>query len=595
MKQILFFLVIFIPFVAHSQLVTEDFETYNTGSFDSQFNTTQWVGWLGAISNADVSTDQAFSGTKSLKIFDGPNTKTDIVALLGTMNQGVDSISFMQYIPSTGSDGGYYNLQDNYTSAGGSWAANVFFGTSPIDAYINTNGVNYPFTPIFDTWVEQKFIFDFTNQSAKFYYGGTLINTWTLGTDPNGGLGTNAINAINFYAISSLAAGTNSLAYYDDVPVYNQPLYDANIISTSSQEYSQVSSDHIHPISFSADVENSGSLEVTNVAVTFEMVDQSSTVLFTETVTQASLAAGNTSTFTSTMSYMPTASFLGNINYSVTITEVDEDSTNNTQNIAAELTITDSTLAKDAGTITTGLGFTNGTGFLGSVYEFLAPDSISSVTFTQVNATGVGDILIMHVFEVDAAGTVGNLIASSDNYIVSDTASIFNPKTVTVSFNNSVPVDSGKYLVAIEQVGLNNAAIAITNDIFTPGTGKFSGDGLSWGNLEDIAFFVTFVIRPNVTGVIHVSTNTVNAFDGKFDVMPNPTSGLTTLNIELKTTQDIDVAIYDVTGKLMQSFNDNNVTNNRYPLDLSNYSNGIYLVRLITNGQIITRRIVLNK
>jgi len=315
MKRILFFLIIFIPFVAHAQLVTDDFESYNAGSFDGQFDTTQWTGWVGGVSNAGISTDYAFSGTKSLKVFDGTGgTKTDLVALLGTLDQGVDSISFMQYTPSTGSDGAYYNLRHNYTNAVGGidTATEFLITTNPIAAEIWTDGSPYSFTPTLDAWVEHKFVFDFTNKSAKFYYGGTLIHTWVLDTDTGGGPAPNTINAIDFYAHD--AAGPNSVAYYDDI-----------------------------------------------------------------------------------------------------------------------------------------------------------------------------------------------------------------------------------------------------------------------------------------THGMPVSINRVNTFDGKFDVISNPANGLTILDIELETSQDIQVAIYDTTGKLVQSFKDKNVTNKRYSLDSSNYSEGVYLVGLETNGQLITRQIVLNR
>jgi hypothetical protein len=210
-------LVVFSLFVygtSQAQLTSDSFDGYSTGSFDGQFQAGEWTGWGGGASNAIVTTEQSVSGTQSLKIWDNAGTESDAVALLGTLSTGVKTISFMQYIPASGT-GAYYNLQHNYTDAAGDWAADVYFGTSPAAGEISTDGVVYPFTPIFDTWVEQKFVLDFTNSQAEFYYDGALIHTWVLNTNSGGGAGLNTINAINFYA-ANIGAGASSLAYYDD-------------------------------------------------------------------------------------------------------------------------------------------------------------------------------------------------------------------------------------------------------------------------------------------------------------------------------------------------------------------------------------------
>jgi hypothetical protein len=92
-----------------------------------------------------------------------------------------------------------------------------------------------------------------------------------------------------------------------------------------------------------------------------------------------------------------------------------------------------------------------------------------------------------------------------------------------------------------------------------------------------------------------VSTTQVKPFDGTFEINPNPTTGFTILNVEMDNANDINVAIFDITGKLVQSFNDANVTNKKYSIDLSHQSNGIYFVRLMTNGQMETKKVVVNK
>jgi len=599
MKKIQLLLVCFLfTFsIANAQLTTDDFDSYTPGLFDGQFNTTQWTGWFGGVSNALISTEQAFSGTQSLKAFDDPTGKeTDIVALFGTLSTGVDTVKFMQYIAGTGS-GSYYNLQHNYTNTTADWAAEVYTGTNPAAAFVQTDGAQFNFTPTLDAWVEQMFIFDFANNQAQFYYGGTLTHTWVLNTNAAGGAGLNTINALNIYAHDN-TTGANSLAYYDDMPVFMPPAIDVAIDAVGNPgAYTQLTAEHSVPITLSADILNIGGLDVTNVAVTFDVLDGSGASMFSETVTQASLASGGSATFTTTNTFVPSALGSYSISYDVAITETDVDPTNNSGTWANIVSITDSTIAKDDGIADDGLGFNGGTGELGHLFDFQTQDSISSVSvsFLQLNPAAIGEQHTVHIYNTANGMPTGARIASSSQYTVLDTSSTAVEHVFT--FSSPFPVDSGVYFIAVEQEGINNGGVAYSFDLFTANTGFYTTDGgANWTSFVSAGFEVSLLVRPNVTGVTPaVSTNQVQAFDGTFEITPNPTTGFTTLNVETADAQDINVTIFDVTGRLVQSFNDANVTNKKYTVDLSHQPNGVYLVRLMADGQMITKRVVLNK
>ncbi len=599
MKKIsllLTFSILLISANTYSQsTVTEDFDAFTPGLFDGQFNSIQWTGWFGGTSNANISTDYAFSGTNSLKVWDDVGKETDIVALLGTLSSGVDTLSFMQYIVSTGS-GAYYNLQHNYSNTAGDWAAEVYFGIDT--GFVQTDGVQYPFTAKTDTWVENKFVLDFTNNTGNFYYDGTLTHTWVLNTNAAGGVGLNTINAINFYAHDN-TTGAGSLAYYDDVPVFNPPTYDVGISSVAVPAvYTQLTADHTQALHLSADISNIGGLNVSNVAVTFDVSDGSGTNVFSETVTQASLTTGNTSTFTATGTFVPSALGSYSINYAVTTTETDTDLSNNSDALNNIITITDSTHAKDDGVVAGSIGVSStGPGQMGHLYDFMVDDSISSVSvsFVQADPAAIGQTLTCHIYNTSGGVPIGTPIASSAPYTV-DTSSVAVEHVF--DFSTSVAVDSATtYFVAIEE-GLNTAAIAYSFNIFTPNTGFFTTDGgASWTSFVSVNFPISLFIHPNVTGVTApaVNTSAVKPFEGTFEINPNPTTGFATLNVEMDDAKDINVAIFDISGKLIQSFNDANVSNRKYTIDLSHQPNGIYLVRLMTNGQVVTKRLVVSK
>ncbi|MGY5355522.1 galactose-binding domain-containing protein [Wenyingzhuangia sp. IMCC45467] len=73
-----------------------------------------------------------------------------------------------------------------------------------------------------------------------------------------------------------------------------------------------------------------------------------------------------------------------------------------------------------------------------------------------------------------------------------------------------------------------------------------------------------------------------NVQDSDFSVSPNPTTGL--LNINSNTTIDY-VQVYDISGRSLLNTTSNTV-------DLSNLNNGIYILKIETNGVVKTKKII---
>jgi len=220
MKKNLFLFFACIPLIMSAQLTSEDFDDYTTGSFDNQWDVSQWVGWYGGPSNVDISDDYANSGANSMKVDDDDN----IVALFETLDAGVATISFMQYIPS--GNGAYFSIQHNYTNTQGDLAAYVSFSDQSFSiGVLHTGGDDGSFPIVYDTWVENRIEADFNSMLVSYYYKETLIYSWPLNTNPDGSAGLNAYNAINFYGTClNFMDPCTSLAYYDDVVVDYNPV-----------------------------------------------------------------------------------------------------------------------------------------------------------------------------------------------------------------------------------------------------------------------------------------------------------------------------------------------------------------------------------
>ena len=67
---------------------------------------------------------------------------------------------------------------------------------------------------------------------------------------------------------------------------------------------------------------------------------------------------------------------------------------------------------------------------------------------------------------------------------------------------------------------------------------------------------------------------------------PNPTN--TVLNIEVSRKLDENVKVYDLSGKIVKTFE---VTNTHHSTDLSRLDKGVYMIRFVINGQTLVKRI----
>ncbi|NND62711.1 MAG: T9SS type A sorting domain-containing protein [Flavobacteriaceae bacterium] len=89
-----------------------------------------------------------------------------------------------------------------------------------------------------------------------------------------------------------------------------------------------------------------------------------------------------------------------------------------------------------------------------------------------------------------------------------------------------------------------------------------------------------------------VLNNDEFSVDKNISIVPNPSNGL----IEIKKNTQIDLkqaAVYDIAGKIIESFNFENVSASKV-VDLSNLSSGVYFISIRTqDGSIITKKIVL--
>ena len=154
-----------------------------------------------------------------------------------------------------------------------------------------------------------------------------------------------------------------------------------------------------------------------------------------------------------------------------------------------------------------------------------------------------------------------------------------------LNFNGNDPVGLFKNGVLIDIIGeegnssnhIQNATYRRKGNISEPNTTFNSNewDILSANTFDDIGS--------------HTSTlSTKNIIFESFKMFPNPTNGNT---IYFSVTEDATINIYNVLGKLMQS---SEVTRTENSVDISKFSTGIYLLKINSGKQFITKKLIKN-
>jgi hypothetical protein len=78
-----------------------------------------------------------------------------------------------------------------------------------------------------------------------------------------------------------------------------------------------------------------------------------------------------------------------------------------------------------------------------------------------------------------------------------------------------------------------------------------------------------------------------------FSLIPNPTRGNVRVEINLSNNHDVELQLFDITGRALVSTFKNNTSQAVFDLDLSAYADGVYFAKFIVDGNsTFTERIV---
>lgn len=93
-----------------------------------------------------------------------------------------------------------------------------------------------------------------------------------------------------------------------------------------------------------------------------------------------------------------------------------------------------------------------------------------------------------------------------------------------------------------------------------------------------------------------LSVTKINPLENNVNIYPNPsTDGYVNIQFNLEDKQDLNIEVYDLTGKRVFLNRAQNVTNNNLKINVSELSNGMYLVKVSNKAHSITKKITIAK
>jgi len=86
----------------------------------------------------------------------------------------------------------------------------------------------------------------------------------------------------------------------------------------------------------------------------------------------------------------------------------------------------------------------------------------------------------------------------------------------------------------------------------------------------------------------------IDLLSNSLEVYPNPSTGIFNLIISNPYTGTADVNVYDMQGqKLFTQQNSVNISSNKFTIDLSGFSKGVYLLNVTINGSRLSKKLIL--
>ena len=270
------------------------------------------------------------------------------------------------------------------------------------------------------------------------------------------------------------------------------PNYDVRIDNPNTYDYTLLPLSQAQGMGFSARIKNIGALTVSNPKLNVNI----NSGLYSDNSSIPSLNAKDTATFRSVAPFNAPAAGTYTVDYKASVSNAESSLSDNSAQ--SQFQVSDSVMAREAGTATGALGIGNGTGgTLGQIFTLNNQDTVTSISF-YLKHPSKGDTISVDIYNF--ATTPTNIIASSNSMIVPDTAGRWYTVRIKGNFAALAP---GTYFVGVNE-RTKNITLGTNTNYFMPNTSWVIFGANPWQPSEAYNFNVSYLLRPNFGKVVQL-------------------------------------------------------------------------------------------
>lgn len=227
-------------------------------------------------------------------------------------------------------------------------------------------------------------------------------------------------------------------------------------------------------------------------------------------------------------------------------------------------TLTSAASVKWSDSIVTTTSLSPGGNWTGSGARYVAE---YAPNYTTTAGQKLGMVLKYFAPKADSMGVLGSSINDSSG-------TTFTPSPFPTSFMQSPPYITS--IIPCRNIGYGNPV-----------------GSAGWFQAQDWEIWAKVTFN-DVTGV---SDNELAKNVTLYQNIPNPANGSTLIKYDIQKTSDINLSIYDVTGRKIfeKSQNDVIAGSHKMNIDVSNFSKGAYFYTLTANGNKVTKRMIITE
>lgn len=155
---------------------------------------------------------------------------------------------------------------------------------------------------------------------------------------------------------------------------------------------------------------------------------------------------------------------------------------------------------------------------------------------------------------------------------------------ITTYPNYLIKINDDGSLIWLQNYGDYLFDVKLTSDNLLVATGSYH---------DSVNSTTTYLIKTDQDGLITFIPNSIVSKKQELQIYPNPSTGIININFEFDAEEKVSLLIQNINGQELENIPLGLVKTGNYNFDCSDFSPGIYFIKLQTDKGIITKKLII--